>query len=111
VRLLTVPDDGWAELLRWSRGQGTPARMAERIRIVLLAASGVTDPLLDAKDRDVMGLYLNPPENAVVVCADESPNQFASRRSARGQAHRAVLALRPHTPKSWRGTVASTCCW
>jgi hypothetical protein len=58
--LLTVPDDGWAGLLRWSRGQGTPARMAERVKIVLLAASGVTDPLLDAKVRDVMGLYLNP---------------------------------------------------
>jgi hypothetical protein len=38
---------------------------------VLLAANGVTDPRLDAKVRDVMGLYLNPPENAVVVCADE----------------------------------------
>ena len=30
-----------------------------------------TDPDLDAKIRDVVGLYLNPPENAVVVCVDE----------------------------------------
>jgi hypothetical protein len=44
VRLLTVPDDGRAELLRWSRGQGGPTRVAERVRIVPLAASGVTGP-------------------------------------------------------------------
>src|SRR5258706_5306631 len=30
-----------------------------------------TDPQLDAKVRDVVGLYLHPPENAVVVCIDE----------------------------------------
>ena len=30
-----------------------------------------TDPELDAKVRDVVGLYLDPPEKAVVVCIDE----------------------------------------
>jgi len=30
-----------------------------------------TDPQLEAKVRDVVGLYLRPPENAVVVCVDE----------------------------------------
>jgi len=30
-----------------------------------------TDPRLDAKVRDVVGLYLDPPENAVVLCVDE----------------------------------------
>ena len=30
-----------------------------------------TDPLLDDKVRDVVGLYLHPPDNAVVVCVDE----------------------------------------
>jgi transposase len=30
-----------------------------------------TDPELDAKIRDVVGLYLDPPEGAVVVCVDE----------------------------------------
>ena len=30
-----------------------------------------TDPQLEAKIRDVVGLYLNPPDNAVVVCIDE----------------------------------------
>jgi hypothetical protein len=31
-----------------------------------------TDPELEVKVRDVVGLYLNPPENAVVLCIDES---------------------------------------
>jgi transposase len=30
-----------------------------------------TDPELDAKIRDVVGLYLDPPKGAVVVCVDE----------------------------------------
>ena len=30
-----------------------------------------TDPELEAKVRDVVGLYLNPPTNAVVLCVDE----------------------------------------
>jgi len=30
-----------------------------------------TDPELDAKVRDVVGLYLNPPQKAVVLCVDE----------------------------------------
>jgi transposase len=30
-----------------------------------------TDPHLEAKLTDVAGLYLNPPDNAVVVCVDE----------------------------------------
>lgn len=30
-----------------------------------------TDPQLEARIRDVVGLYLDPPANAVVVCVDE----------------------------------------
>jgi hypothetical protein len=30
-----------------------------------------TDPELEAKVRDVVGLYLNPPAKAVVLCVDE----------------------------------------
>jgi transposase len=30
-----------------------------------------TDPQLEAKVRDVVGLYLDPPEKAVVLCVDE----------------------------------------
>ena len=30
-----------------------------------------TDPELDAKVKDVVGLYMNPPQSAIVVCMDE----------------------------------------
>ena len=32
-----------------------------------------TDPELEAKIRDVVGLYLHPPQQAVVLCVDEKP--------------------------------------
>src|SRR5215212_5552078 len=32
-----------------------------------------TDPELEGKIRDVVGLYLHPPERAVVLCVDEKP--------------------------------------
>ena len=32
-----------------------------------------TDPKLEAKVRGVVGLYLNPPDKAVVLCVDEKP--------------------------------------
>lgn len=35
-----------------------------------------TDPELEAKVRDIVGLYLNPPTNAIVLCVDEeTPTQ------------------------------------
>jgi hypothetical protein len=30
-----------------------------------------TDPELEAKVSDVIGLYLRPPQNAIVLCVDE----------------------------------------
>src|SRR5512132_3505408 len=42
VRVLTVPDADRAELERRARARGAPARVAERARIVLLAADGLT---------------------------------------------------------------------
>ena len=40
-----------------------------------------TDPQLEAKIRDVVGLYLNPPQNAVVVCVDEKSQCQALERT------------------------------
>src|SRR5215472_11601198 len=40
-----------------------------------------TDPQLDAKVRDVVGLYLHPPDNAVVLCIDEKSKCQALERS------------------------------
>ena len=42
VRILMVPGDDRAELERRARDRGAPARVAERARIVLLAADGLT---------------------------------------------------------------------
>lgn len=40
-----------------------------------------TDPELEAKVRDVVGLYLDPPEKAVVLCVDEKSQVQALDRS------------------------------
>ena len=52
-----------------------------------------TDPQLEAKLRDVVGLYLNPPDNAVVVCVDEKSQVQALDRTA------PILPLRPGLPE------------
>jgi transposase len=52
-----------------------------------------TDPQLDAKVRDVVGLYLRPPENAVVVCVDEKSQCQALERS------QPILPMRPGIPE------------
>ena len=41
-----------------------------------------TDPQLEAKIRDVVGLYLDPPAKAVVVCVDEKSQIQALDRTA-----------------------------
>jgi transposase len=43
-----------------------------------------TDPDFEAKFWDVIGLYLNPPENAVVLCCDEKSQIQALQRSQPG---------------------------
>ena len=52
-----------------------------------------TDPELEAKVRDVVGLYLNPPEKAVVLCVDEKSQVQALDRTA------PILPLRPGMPE------------
>src|SRR5437764_1150408 len=51
-----------------------------------------TDPALEAKIRDVVGLYLHPPEKAVVLCVDEKPQIQALQRTA------PTLPVRPGHP-------------
>lgn len=50
------------------------------------------DPLFVAKVRDVVGLYLNPPERALVLCVDEKTQIQALNRTA------PVLPMLPGTP-------------
>jgi transposase len=52
-----------------------------------------TDPQLEAKVRDVVGLYLNPPDKAVVLSVDEKSQIQALDRTA------PVLPLRPGLPE------------
>jgi len=51
------------------------------------------DPLFIDKVRDVVGLYLNPPERAVVLCVDEKSQIQALDRTA------PILPLLPGTPE------------
>jgi transposase len=51
------------------------------------------DPLFVAKVRDVVGLYLNPPERAVVLCVDEKSQIQALDRTA------PILPMLPGTPE------------
>lgn len=43
-----------------------------------------TDPEFGPKAADVVGLYLSPPENAVVLCVDEKPHIQALQRARKG---------------------------
>ena len=52
-----------------------------------------TDPQLEAKVRDVVGLYLNPPQNAIVLCVDEKSQIQALNRTA------PILPMRPGLPE------------
>jgi transposase len=52
-----------------------------------------TDPELEAKIRDVVGLYLNPPDKAIVLCIDEKSQVQALDRTA------PVLPLRLGNPE------------
>jgi hypothetical protein len=71
-----------------------------------------TDPELEGKIRDVVGLYLHPPEKAVVLCVDEKPQVQALERTARpprGQRSPPPVDRHPghpqpggHPPGPWR---------
>jgi transposase len=52
-----------------------------------------TDPELEAKVRDVVGLYLNPPQKAIVLCVDEKSQIQALNRT------QPILPLRPGLPE------------
>ena len=53
------------------------------------------DPDFEAKLLDIVGLYLNPPENALVLCVDEKTGIQALDRT------QPLLALSAKKPRSW----------
>ncbi len=83
-------------------GEGTPishttiARIWRRFGVQPWRAQTFkfsTDPQLEGKVRDVVGLYLHPPEKAVVLCVDEKPQIQALQRTA------PTLPVRPGHPE------------
>lgn len=73
---------------------------------VILKASGLKphqlrtftfspDPDFEAKLLDIVGLYLKPPENAMVLCVDEKPSIQALDRT------QPLLPLSAKKPRSW----------
>ena len=53
------------------------------------------DPDFEAKLLDVVGLYLNPPDNALVLCVDEKPSIQALDRT------QPLLPLSAKKPRAW----------
>ena len=61
-----------------------------------------SDPLFVDKVRDVVGLYINPPEGALVLCVDEKTQVQALDRTS------PVLPLRPGLPEpAWYATMSA----
>ncbi len=69
----------------WRRFDVQPHRV-ERFKLS-------NDPQLEEKVRDVVGLYLNPPDRALVLCVDEKRQIQALDRTA------PILPLRPGLPE------------
>ncbi|WP_413775601.1 IS630 family transposase [Micromonospora sp. RTGN7] len=65
----------FAEIARIWRGWGLQPHRVETFKFS-------TDPQLEAQIRDVVGLYLDPPDKAVVVCVDEKSQIQALDRTA-----------------------------
>lgn len=69
----------------WQRHEVQPHRV-EKFKLS-------NDPKLEEKVRDVVGLYLNPPDRALVLCVDEKSQIQALDRTA------PILPLRPGLPE------------
>ena len=69
----------------WQRHDVQPHRV-ERFKLS-------NDPRFEEKVRDIVGLYLNPPDRALVLCVDEKSQIQALDRTA------PILPLRPGLPE------------
>ena len=87
TRLLAAPAEvGNATVARAWRDYGVQPWRAETFKFS-------TDPELVAKVTDVVGLYLAPPENAIVLCVDEKSQIQALDRTA------PMLPMQPGLPE------------
>ena len=91
ARIDETPPDGYdhwnGPLIAAALGDVSPAqvwRILRRYGISLQRRRSwcvSTDPQFAEKAADIVGLYLDPPENAVVVCVDEKPHIQALERT------------------------------
>ena len=81
----------WGSATRRSRGRGARYRVQPWRRETFKFS---TDPELEAKVRDVVGLYLDPPHNAIVLCVDEKSQIQALNRT------QPILPIRPGLPEN-----------
>jgi hypothetical protein len=79
ARIEVTPEDA-ATLRLWAGSRRGERRLAERAQVILLSSEGASlaeisgrspDPEFEAKQAAILGLYLDPPINALVVCVDE----------------------------------------
>ncbi len=70
--------------------------MTSSVRATVRDVQVLHDPELEAKISDVVGLYLNPPQKAIVLCVDEkSQIQALHHDVARGMGGRHRQSHRP----------------
>src|SRR5437667_372579 len=108
--VLELTGEERAQLLRWSRraksaqalalrsgmSKSSIGRIWRRFELKPHVADGFklsTDPLFVAKVVDVVGLYHDPPERAVVLCVDEKSQMQALDRS------QPVMPMMPGMPE------------
>src|SRR3954453_222833 len=80
----------WGSVTRPSPGRGAPTASS---RGATAPSKFSTDPELEAKVCDVVGLYLDPPQNAIVLCVDEKSQIQALNRT------QPILPVRPGLPE------------
>src|ERR671935_121496 len=94
---LALSSEERSTLQRWAKRPSSAQALALRCRIVLAWRTETwklsSDPQFIDKVRDIVGLYLNPPEHAVVLCVDEKTSVQAVDRT------QPVLPLRPGLPE------------
>ena len=86
----------WCDHLNSGRQSAKPRPQ----RVVVVARTDTQDLAFEEKFWDVVGLYINPPQNAVVLCCDEKSQCQALERTQTG------LPLgQGHTrARPWRGS-------
>src|SRR5437588_135433 len=95
---LSVDDAAKAQLESLVRSGTTPQRVAQKCRVILLAQEGMSNHSIAkqlglSRPKVIAGLYLDPPERALVLCVDEKSQIQALDRTA------PILPLRPGLPE------------